>query len=585
MASWDVNKSEALPLFDHRLRPYQRESHTAIRNSYRTGKKRILIELPTGTGKTRTFTLLPKDGARSLIIVPMLTLIEQTVKSIRSLRNCSPDVEQAGLWAVPETEFVVASWHSLIRNDRYKRFVGKVDLVVVDEAHWGFTTSARDMLNALVEGGARVLGVTATAYRGDKQALCGFYEEVAYCLPLRKAIDDGWLVPPRVKVHYVKSINLDGLAKKAGADFQAEELDKILRSEEALQDLAALITRNHRAGAKGIVFAHSIKQAILLRDIMVDRHGMTCSLVHSKQSDEVYASELKEFMVGDRELIINVGILTTGWDFPPLSEIFLAKPTKALNKYTQMIGRATRSLEGVLDGLDLASPEERRAAIAASAKPSFVIHDITDSSRCHKLCSALDVLSEQTGKARAKVVEAMEEKETSLEELDAAVAAEMEQERQEQKLNREAERKRRRGIVVGVEWDSEDRDAFAEPDRQDARRREWRCPFGKKWKGQPMKVVDKGWIEWALRSANLTPMWRKVFVEELDSRRNRARFDIQANQNDKHRHETPSERKQRLFSASSISLPSAEETARQLEEGRRYAMRNAEVHTKEVGRE
>jgi len=572
MATAESNKTQALPLFDHRLRPYQRESHVAIRNSYRTGKKRILIELPTGTGKTRTFTLLPRDGARSLIIVPMLSLIGQTVKSIRHLRNCSPDIEQADLWAIPESEFVVASWHSLIRNDRYKRFIGKVDLIVVDEAHWGFTTAARDMLNALVDGGARVLGCTATAYRGDKQNLCGFYEEVAYCLPLRKAIDDGWLVPPRVKVHYVKSINLQGLAQKAGADFQAEELDKILRSEEALHDLAALITRNHRPGAKGIVFAHSIKQAILLRDIMADRHSCTCSLVHSKQSDETYSGELHEFMVGDRELIINVGILTTGWDYPPLSEIFLAKPTKALNKYTQMIGRATRTLEGVLDGLDEAPAEERRAAIAASAKPGFIIHDITDSSRCHKLCSALDVLSEQTGKARAKVIEAMEEKEASLEELDAAVAAEMEQERQEHKLNREAERKRRKGIVVGVEFDSEDRDVFADPDRVCPRRREWRCPFGKKWRGQPMKVVDKGWIEWALREAHLTPMWRKVFVEELEARKNKARFDTQAKKNkERDRHETPSERQRRLYEASAIRPPTRSETERQLEEGRRYA--------------
>ena len=206
-----------------------------------------------------------------------------------------------------------------------------------------------------------------------------------------------------------------------------------------------------------------------------------------------------------------------------------------------MVGRGTRTLAGVIDGL--ATAEERKAAIAASAKPSFVIHDITDSSRCHKLCSALDVLSEQTGTAKAKVTQQLEEEEVGLEEIDKAVADEMEAERQQAKLHREAERKRRERLVVGVEWDSEDRDPFADPDREDARRREWRCPFGKKWRGQPMKVVDQGWIEWALREAKLTPMWRKVFTEELDRRKNAARF------------ETPSQAQFR----------------RQLEEGRRYA--------------
>lgn len=533
----------ALPLFDHLLRPYQKDCQNAVRESFRKGKRKVLVEIPTGCGKTRTFTLLPKDGARTLIVVPMITLIGQTVRAIRSLRNCEPDIEQADLWAVPESEFVVASWQTLIRNDRYQRFVGKVDLVVVDEAHWGFTEQAREMLNALCDGGARVLGCTATAYRGDRQALCGFYEEVAYCLSLRKAIDDGWLVPPRVRVHYVRSIDLSGLAKKAGTDFQSDELDKILRSEEALQDLAALITKNHKPGAKGIVFAHSIKQACLMRDLLSDRHGIKSSLVHSFQSDEEYTAELHEFMVGERELIINVGILTTGWDYPPLSEVFLAKPTKALNKYTQIIGRATRALDGVLDGLETA--EERKAAIARSAKPHFIIHDLTDSSRCHKLCSAIDVLGEQTGTARAKVVKALEGSEASLEEIDAAVAAEMEAERTARRLEREAERKRRSGLVVGVEFDSEDRDPFADPDRRFARRREWRCPFGKKWKGQPMRVVDKGWIEWALREAKLTPMWREVFTEELNRRNHQERF------------ETPSQRQFR----------------QQLEEGRKYAAR------------
>jgi superfamily II DNA or RNA helicase len=211
--SGESSKTQALPLFDHLLRPYQKDSHVAVRASYKAGRKKVLIELPTGTGKTRTFTLLPRAGARTMVIVPMIELIGQTVRSIRELRDCQPDIEQADSWAVPESEFIVASWQTLLRNGRYKRFLGKVDLVVVDEAHWGFTTQARDLLNELVEGGARVLGVTATAYRADRASLLGFYEEVPYCLSLRNAIDEGWLVPPKVMVHYVKSIDLSGVAK------------------------------------------------------------------------------------------------------------------------------------------------------------------------------------------------------------------------------------------------------------------------------------------------------------------------------------------------------------------------------------
>jgi superfamily II DNA or RNA helicase len=544
----EASKTEALPLFDHLLRPYQKDSHVAVRTSYKSGKKRVLIELPTGTGKTRTFVLLPREGARTLVVVPMIELIGQAVRAIRDLRDCEPDVEQAGSWAVPETEFVVGSWQTLLRNDRYKRFIGKVDLVVVDEAHWGFTTQARDMLNELVDGGARVLGVTATAYRADRKSLMGFYEEIPYCLSLRQAIDEGWLVPPKVRVHYVRSIDVSGLAKKSAADFAPEELDKILRSEEALHDLAALINQNHRPGAKGLVFAHSVMQATMLRNLMVDRHGVQCSLVHSYQSDDDYKEELDAFMVGDRELIINVGILTTGWDYPPLSEIFLAKPTKALNKYTQMVGRGTRSHGVKID--DFATAEERKAAIAASSKPHFVIHDITDSSRCHKLCSAMDVLCDQAIEIKEKIKRGLEDKESSLDEIDEAVKAEIKHEHEAKRLLREVERKRREGIKVGVEFDHEDHDPFAEADRDTARRREWRMPFGKH-KGQPMKSVDRGYLEWMLREARLTPMWRKAVAGELDRRAQQARFGA----------DTPSQR----------------QFQRQLDDGRRYAREMADL--------
>lgn len=515
-----ASQTQALPLFDHLMRPYQKDAIKALRSDWRSGAKKLIMELPTGTGKTRTFCLLPRDGARTLVIVPLIKLISQTVKEIRGLRNCEPDIEQADLSAVPESEFIVASWQSLSRNDRWKKFIGKVDLIVVDEAHHNFTVEARNILQVLVDNGARVLGCTATAYRGDKVSLLGFYDKISYCYPLRQAIEDGYLCPPRVLVHYVKSINLEKLAKKAAADFPAEELDRILRSEQALHDIAALITKHHQPGKQGIVFAHSIRQASLLRDLMLDRHGVHASLVHSYQGGEEHDDELEQFVSGQRELIINVGMLTTGWDHPPVCEIFNAKPTEALNKYTQVIGRGTRVLKGVIDGLETA--EARKAAIAKSAKPYFVVHDLTDSSRCHKLCSALDVLAAGGSKsARVKVRDSIE-KETTLEEIDAAVAAEMAAEKELHRLNREAERKRRASIVVGVEFGTDKRDPFANAEREKAKRKCWRMPFGK-YKGQPVDspTIPDSYLYWMLSEGNLNDMWRGVVKAAVQRRRDK----------------------------------------------------------------
>ena len=75
-----------------------------------------------------------------------------------------------------------------------------------------------------------------------------------------------------VLVHYVKSVNLKGLSKRAGTDFPAEELDKILKTESALHDIAQLYHKNHVPGKQAIMFCHSIKQAVLMQEILSDRY-------------------------------------------------------------------------------------------------------------------------------------------------------------------------------------------------------------------------------------------------------------------------------------------------------------------------
>lgn len=86
-------------------------------------------------------------------------------------------------------------------------------------------------------------------------------------------------------------------------------------------------------------------------------------------------------------------------------------------------------------------------------------------------------------------------------------------------------RKRRAALVVGVEFGTEERDPFAHPDRKYAKRQTWRMPFGK-YKGQPLdsQVIPDSYLEWVLREANLTPMWRQVFEAAVTRRANSKRY-------------------------------------------------------------
>jgi type I site-specific restriction endonuclease len=84
-------------------------------------------------------------------------------------------------------------------------------------------------------------------------------------------------------------------------------------------------------------------------------------------------------------------MITTGFDFPALKNIVMARPTKSLALYTQIIGRATRPLDGVVD-FDDSTPETRKQRIAESAKPNFRVIDLVDNSLNHKLITTVDVL-------------------------------------------------------------------------------------------------------------------------------------------------------------------------------------------------
>lgn len=520
------HQTDRLPLF-RQLWPHQSKCQQEIRRSMSHGRKAVLVEMATGTGKTPTMaTLAQKPGARVLFIVPYLALIPQARSAYLKWCNVAPDVEQAEYVAQPGNPAIIASWQTLIRDGRWRKFVGQVDLVHVDECHVFYTRETLDILRAFIEGGARVVGWSATCYRGDKTSLMGFYEDVAFTFSMRDAINDGRLVPPRVTVEQVASVDLKGLASRSGQDFSPQELDSILRSEQALHEMANLYRKNHTEGQKALMFCQSIRQAEKIADILADRYGVIPSLVHSKQSEGSRQENLDRFDSGETDLMVNVLSLSTGWDCPALREIHVARPTKALNRYTQMIGRGVRLEDpSILDGCDTA--EERKQAIAESSKPYFRVFDITDSSRCHQIKTVADVLSEGATKHQLTRVKA-KAKDMTLEELDAAIEAEQEADRQAAVVKREADRIARQQMVVGITFDSHSVDILdGKPDRDTPHRREFFCPLKQgKYARQPIRVIPDSYLEYLVGpKGRLNPFWKDVINKELDKRRQMARYE------------------------------------------------------------
>jgi len=252
----------------------------------------------------------------------------------------------------------------------------------------------------------KLLGVTATPDRSDEEALGQVFGSVAFDYEVMDAIKDGWLVPVSQQMVTVGHLDLSNVRTTAG-DLNAGDLAQILDDEQTLHEIASPtieICGNRRA----LIFAATVKQAERLCEIF-NRHREGCaSFVCGKTDKEERKLLLAEFKAGRTQFVVNVGVLTEGFDDDGVEVVVMARPTKSRALYAQMAGRGTRPHSSVAHALgDMESATDRIAAIRASPKPGCLIIDFVGNCGRHKLCTSADILGgnyseEEVAKASQK---------------------------------------------------------------------------------------------------------------------------------------------------------------------------------------
>lgn len=479
------------------LRPYQREAIDNIRLSV-NASGRTLAVLATGTGKTEIAAELIRECKKgALFIAPLIQLVSQTAQRLRS-RGIECGVEQGG--SRSDEKVTVACYASLLSRKRWERYIDTVDLIVVDEVHTNFSKRALEMLTNLTQGGVRLVGLTASPERGSGDPLTSFYGNVGFYYPISQATADGWLVPAKVWLSVIESINLSipNLKGPKFGDYNSEELAKIMAQEQTVQEIASLV-QQHYEGEPSVVFCQGIFQAEALRDNL-QRRGILSAIVHSKMEDVERRAHLNDFEDGTVSIILNVGCLTLGWDYPPVRKLFIAKPTKSKAKYVQMFGRGTRPLPGVVDGF--ASAELRKKAIADSAKGCFEVFDITDSSRHCDLCSSLDVLQPNLDRKLMARVRRKQEGSGPLTaaRLDPIIEEERAAEAAEQHARERLEWHKRAGLVGHARFGNYERDMMSEAEARDRRPPVTHMPFGK-YKRQRLDSIPLPYLWWIVNKS------------------------------------------------------------------------------------
>lgn len=331
-----------------KLRTYQVDTLDNICKAEERGIRRQLAVLATGLGKTVIFCSIGKVRPKSypmLIIAHREELLDQAADKIRQINpELTVSKEQAKEYGSLESDVVVASVQTLgtargrARLEKYPKDHFKV--VVVDEAHHAAANTYKNILEYFTPD--LLLGVTATPQRTDKVGLSSAFDEVVAYYPIDYGIDNKFLSP--LRGHRVKTNADISDVSVSNGDYGVAELAAAIDTNDR-NNLVATSYLKFLKNQPTIVFAVNVEHAHNLVGVF-NQFGINTAAIDAKTKREDRADIYTRFRAGDIKVLINVGVLTEGFDEPSVSGIILARPTKSPLTYTQMIGRGTRLYEG-----------------------------------------------------------------------------------------------------------------------------------------------------------------------------------------------------------------------------------------------
>lgn len=315
----------------YELRPYQRQAIKEINEHWVDWQKELLV-LPTGCGKTVVFNEIARQKAPGVLILAHRDeLIEQARQKFGG---------ETGKIKADECSVLPVTVGSVQTMCRRQFSPDTFSTIIVDEAHHALSPSYQSILNQFPD--AKVLGVTATADRGDKKNLGQYFDGIAYQYSLKKAVQDGWLCNISARTVPI-DIDLSNVKVSVG-DFEVNSIAETL--EPYLPEIAMAIAE-YASDRKTVVFLPLVSIAQRFRDILNDV-GLDAREVNGASTDRKETLEWFD-KAGPGTVLCNAMLLTEGWDCPSVDCVVVLRPTKIRSLYTQMVGRGTRLSPGKKD--------------------------------------------------------------------------------------------------------------------------------------------------------------------------------------------------------------------------------------------
>ena len=329
------------------LRPYQVEKIAEARALMSQGKKSICLVSPTGSGKTVIAAHILQSainkGRRVLFLAHRRELIDQCAAKLRELGIWDYNVVLSGHphSRNPDAPVQIASIQTLIRRE-----YPPADLVIIDECHHATSGSYQTLLKNYPD--AYVLGLTATPERLDGKGLDSLFHDLLNVATVPELVDSGFLVAPQClgpSPEAVASLKATlASVKTRGGDYAENELGAAMDNPTLVGDIV-----DHwlewGIGQKTIVFAANIDHS---RHIVSQFQAAGIAAAHLDGTMSLPEREgiLSAWRGTAIDVVSNCQLLTEGFDFPELSCCILARPTKSVALFLQMVGRVLRTAPG-----------------------------------------------------------------------------------------------------------------------------------------------------------------------------------------------------------------------------------------------
>lgn len=322
------------------LRDYQQD----LSDRYNTASlmhRCIMLQLSTGGGKTVIFSFLIKEalarGWKCLVLAHRIELILQAVDKTEAITDEPVGIIKAGYPTQYDRPIQIASVQSLVKR---LNSCPQFDLIVIDEAHHATAATYKKIIDYFPA--AQIIGATATPCRLDGKGFNSIFTELITGIDTKELMNRGAL--SKYKYYATaKTMSMIGVSKRKG-DYVVADVEKANPISELAADIVKAYN-DYSQGKQAVIFAVSVEYSIITA-AHFNAAGIIAAHLDGDSKKEIREETIAAFRAGQIAVLCNYGLFDEGVDIPGIESVILARPTAALSRFLQMVGRSLRPQEG-----------------------------------------------------------------------------------------------------------------------------------------------------------------------------------------------------------------------------------------------